>query len=122
MQVNWFESHEKVIFCPKMKAVTLLNQDGSTQTFLVRKLHTLGITSGMMEKIKYAKQMVRKCKEGVVAEERLHKQRMRLDIKTQNYDQTKSLGKISDPESRSDNLFHLSDKSIATATYTLYEQ
>ncbi|CAG5098976.1 Oidioi.mRNA.OKI2018_I69.XSR.g16138.t1.cds [Oikopleura dioica] len=81
MQVNWFESHEKVIFCPKMKAVTLLNQDGSTQTFLVRKLHTLGITNGMMEKIKYAKQMVRKCKEGVVAEERHHKQRMRENLR-----------------------------------------
>ena len=77
MQVNWFESHEKVVFCPKMKAITLLNQDGSTQTFLTRKLNKLGITEGMKEKIKYAKQMVRKCREGLDQEEQQNRQRMR---------------------------------------------
>ncbi|CAG5113749.1 Oidioi.mRNA.OKI2018_I69.chr2.g7839.t1.cds [Oikopleura dioica] len=81
MQVNWFESHEKVVFCPKMKAITLLNQDGSTQTFLARKLNKLGITDGMKEKIKYAKQMVRKCREGLEQEEQQNRQRMRENLR-----------------------------------------
>lgn len=81
MQVNWFESHEKVVFCPKMKSITMLKQDGSTQTFLARKLNTLGITNSMKEKIKYAKQMVRKCREGLEQEEQQNRQRMRENIR-----------------------------------------
>ena len=33
MQINWFESHEKIVFCPKMEAITLLMSDGSTKTY-----------------------------------------------------------------------------------------
>ena len=77
MQVNWFEYHEKVVFCPKMKSITMLKQDGSTQTFLARKLSSMGITNSMKEKIKYAKQMVRKCREGLEQEEQQNRQRVR---------------------------------------------
>ena len=40
MQINWFESHDKLVFCPKMEAITQLKPDGNTRTFKASLLNT----------------------------------------------------------------------------------
>jgi len=60
IQVNWFESHDKLVFCPKMEAITMLLSDGNSITFKASLVAKLGITRDMYEKLKYARNMVRK--------------------------------------------------------------
>lgn len=64
MQINWFESHDKLVFCPKMEAITQLKPDGNTRTFKASLLNTGdGITRDMADKLKYAKSMIKKLKD-----------------------------------------------------------
>jgi len=64
MQINWFESHDKLVFCPKMEALTKINADGSTRTFKASLLsHGNGITKDMVDKLKYARSMIKKLKD-----------------------------------------------------------
>jgi len=67
MQINWFESHEKLIFCPRLEAITELKQDGSTVTYKKDLLMRHGFTSSMNEKFRYARHMVKKLQAGPTA-------------------------------------------------------
>ena len=44
IQINWFESHDKVVFCPKMEAITMLLSDGNSITFKTKLIAEHGIT------------------------------------------------------------------------------
>lgn len=64
MQINWFENHDKLVFCPKMEAITQLNSDGGTRTFKASMLNNgEGITKDMFDKLKYARSMIKKLKD-----------------------------------------------------------
>jgi len=60
IQINWFESHDKIVICPKMKAVTLLLPSGNFKTYRVDLMQNHGITTDLFTKLKYAKSMVKK--------------------------------------------------------------
>ncbi|CBY08321.1 unnamed protein product [Oikopleura dioica] len=60
IQINWFESHEKIVLCSKMKALTFLLQNGQSITYSAELITKHGITSDLKDKIKYARNMVKK--------------------------------------------------------------
>lgn len=62
MQINWFESHQKLVFCPNLEAITELKQDGSTVTYTKELLMKNGFTENLQEKLRYAGHMIKKLK------------------------------------------------------------
>jgi len=60
IQINWFESHDKIVICPQMRAVTLLLTNGNFITFKAELMQEFGITSDLFQKLKYARSMIKK--------------------------------------------------------------
>ena len=55
IQINWFESHDKVVFCPKMEAITMLLSDGNSITFKTKLIAEHGITEYVFLSLKFSK-------------------------------------------------------------------
>ena len=60
MQINWIETDRKLIFSPRLEAVTVLKEDGSTVTYKKDLLMKHGFTSRMNEEFKYTLFIVKK--------------------------------------------------------------
>ncbi|OAF70899.1 hypothetical protein A3Q56_01298 [Intoshia linei] len=58
LQINFFQDHTKLIFCPLMQAVSYIRQDRSFKTFPLELLDRYGCTSDFCERFKYAKNLL----------------------------------------------------------------
>ena len=59
-----FQTHEKLVFCPRLEAITELKQDGSTITYKKDLLLKYGFNQRLFEKFRYARHMAKKLRNG----------------------------------------------------------
>jgi len=58
LQINFFQDHTKVIICPKMEAVTYIDQDRNFNTYKLSAIEEYGCKFEIFTRLKYAKTMV----------------------------------------------------------------
>jgi len=60
VQINWFDTHQKLVFCPKMEAITELLGDGYNVTYKKSMLQSRGFSKDFDTKMKYCEHMFKK--------------------------------------------------------------
>ena len=60
VQINWFDTHQKLVFCPKMEAITELLGDGYNVTYKKSMLQSRGFSKDFDAKMKYCEHMFKK--------------------------------------------------------------
>ena len=60
VQINWFDTHQKLVFCPKMETITELLGDGYNVTYKKSMLQSRGFSKDFDTKMKYCEHMFKK--------------------------------------------------------------
>jgi len=69
LQINFFEDHTKIIICPKMEAVTYIDQHRNFNTYKLSAIEEqYGCSPALAERLKYAKSMVERLQKRLVDE------------------------------------------------------
>lgn len=73
LQVNFFQDHTKVIICPKMEAVSYIDENRNFRTYKLSAIEKYGCSREVFIRLRYAKTMVERLQKKLV-EERLEKE------------------------------------------------
>lgn len=67
-QINFFQDHTKIIICPKMEAVSYIDENRNFRTYKLSAIEEHGCTRELFVRLKYAKTMVERLQKKLVEE------------------------------------------------------
>jgi len=68
LQINFFQDHTKVIICPKMEAVSYIDENRNFRTFKLSALTEHGCSRELFVRLRYAKTMVERLQKKLIEE------------------------------------------------------
>lgn len=73
LQINFFQDHTKIILCPKMEAVSYIDEHRNFRTFKLSAIEKYGCSREVFVRLRYAKTMVERLQKKLI-EERVEKE------------------------------------------------
>ena len=64
-QINFFQDHTKIIICPKMGAVTYIDEKRNFRTYKLSLLEQYGCSKELVSRLIYGKSMVQRLQESM---------------------------------------------------------
>ena len=64
--MNFFQDHTKVIICPKMEAVSYIDEDRNFRTYKLEALEKYGCSRDLFVRLRYARTMVERLQKQLI--------------------------------------------------------